>query len=60
MYRKFYLFAVTMLIMTLELWYISKDYIIKSAYLQCASVKRIAKMIDIVVENTHAKNQGRL
>ena len=27
-----------MAIMTLELWYIFKDYIIKSAYLQCASV----------------------
>ena len=52
-----------MAIMTLELWYIFKDYIIKSVYLQCASVKfpsKIAEMIDIVLENTHAKNQGRI
>ena len=49
-----------MVIMTLELWYIFKDCIIKSAYLQFASVKflKIAEMIDIIVENTHAKNQG--
>ena len=33
------LFAVTMVIMTLELWYIFKDYIIKSVHLQCATVK---------------------
>ena len=63
MYRNVELFAVTMVIMTLELLYIFKDYIIKSAYLQCAYVKfplKIAEMIDIVVGNTHAKNQGRL
>ena len=28
-----------MVIMTLERWYIFKDYIIKSVYLQCALVK---------------------
>ena len=41
-----------MVIMTLEFWYIFKDYIIKSAYL--------IDMIDIVADNTHAKNEGRL
>ena len=53
-----------MVIMTLELWCIFKDYIIKSAYdifnVLRWNFAKIAEMIDIVVENTHAKNQGRL
>ena len=50
-------------IMTLELWCIFKDYI-KSAYdifnVLRWNFAKIAEMIDIVVENTHAKNQGML
>ena len=48
------MYNITVVIMTLELWYIFKDYIMKSVYLQCAEV------VDIVVENTHAKNRERL
>ena len=51
-----------MVIMTLEVSYIFKDYIIKSACVQFASWNfwKIAEMIDIIVENTHTKNQWQL
>ena len=40
------MFAVIMVIMTFELWYIFKDCIIKSAFLQFTSVKIIENCRD--------------
>ena len=51
MYKNVYLYAVTMVIMTLELCYNFKDVLRWNFF-------KISAMIDIVVENTHAKING--